>query len=53
MKYMNILEVTAPTVTFEKVHRCAKAFQKIGVKENDRVTICMQILRGSYGSLCS
>lgn len=25
----------------EKVHRCAKAFQKIGVKENDRVTICM------------
>ncbi len=25
----------------EKVHRCAKAFQKIGVKENDKVTICM------------
>lgn len=25
----------------EKIKRCAKSFQKIGVKENDRVTICM------------
>ena len=25
----------------EKINRCAKSFQKIGVKENDRVTICM------------
>ncbi|MDD2504792.1 MAG: class I adenylate-forming enzyme family protein [Bacilli bacterium] len=25
----------------EKINRCAKSFQKIGVKENDVVTICM------------
>ncbi|MDD2409597.1 MAG: class I adenylate-forming enzyme family protein [Bacilli bacterium] len=25
----------------EKIKRCAKSFQKIGVKENDKVTICM------------
>lgn len=25
----------------EKIKRCAKSFQKIGVKENDRVTVCM------------
>lgn len=32
---------TTFTDFIEKINRCAKSFQKIGVKENDRVTICM------------